>query len=251
MQTYTVSFFRFWADLWLLFSTALSHFFKGEIERRETLKQMYIIGVQSLPITLLTVAFSGMVSALYTATASVELGLSFYIGAGVAFAMAREVAPILSGVMVAARAGSAMAAEIGSMKVTEQIDAFRAIGVSPVQYLVLPRVVACSFVLVIMTVYANLVGDLGGYIVAINYGVPSASYISSIIRYLKPYDIFMGLIKAFVFGLIIALVGCREGLRTEMGAEGVGRATTSSVVISIILIFVADFVLARIMFPPK
>lgn len=212
---------------------------------------MYVIGVQSLPIALLTVAFSGMVSALYTATASVELGLSYYIGAGVAIAMAREVAPVLSGVVVAARAGSAMAAEIGSMKVTEQIDALRAIGVSPVQYLVLPRVVASALVLVFMTVYANLVGDLGGYIVAINYGVPSASYTSSIIRYLKPYDFFMGMVKAFFFGLIIALVGCREGLRTEGGAEGVGRATTSSVVLSIILIFATDFLLARIMFPPQ
>lgn len=234
----------------MLFYTGLSYFFKGGLERGETLKQMHIIGVQSLPIALLTVAFSGMVSALYTATASVELGLSYYIGAGVAIAMAREVAPVLSGVVVAARAGSAMTAEIGSMKVTEQIDALRAIGVSPVQYLVLPRIVASSFVLVVMTIYANLIGDFGGYIVAVNYGVPSASYISSILRYLKPYDLFMGLIKAFVFGLIIALVGCREGLRTEGGAEGVGRATTSSVVISIILIFAADFVLARIMFPP-
>lgn len=250
MQAYTLSFFRFWADIWVLFYTGLSYFFKGGLERGETLKQMHIIGVQSLPIALLTVAFSGMVSALYTATASVELGLSYYIGAGVAIAMAREVAPVLSGVVVAARAGSAMTAEIGSMKVTEQIDALRAIGVSPVQYLVLPRIVASSFVLVVMTIYANLIGDFGGYIVAVNYGVPSASYISSILRYLKPYDLFMGLIKAFVFGLIIALVGCREGLRTEGGAEGVGRATTSSVVISIILIFAADFVLARIMFPP-
>ncbi len=251
MQVYALSFFRFWADLWMLLSAGLSYFLKGELEHRETLKQMYVIGVQSLPVALLTVAFSGMVSALYTATVSVELGLSYYIGAGVAIAMAREVAPVLSGVVVAARAGSAMAAEIGSMKITEQIDALRAIGVSPVQYLVLPRVVASSFVLVIMTVYANIVGDLGGYIVAVNYGVPSASYVSSILRYLDPYDLFMGLIKAFIFGLIIALVGCREGLRVEGGAEGVGRATTSSVVISIILIFVADFLLARIMFPPK
>jgi phospholipid/cholesterol/gamma-HCH transport system permease protein len=144
-----------------------------------------------------------------------------------------------------------MAAEIGSMKVTEQIDALRAIGVSPIQYLVLPRVIASSVVLVIMTIYANIIGDLGGYIVAVNYGVPSASYINSILHYLTPYDFFMGLIKAFIFGLIIALVGCREGLRTEGGAEGVGRATTSSVVLSIILIFASDFVLARIMFPPK
>ena len=251
MSSYALSFFRFWADLWVLLSSGLSYFFKGELERKETIKQMYVIGVQSLPIALLTVAFSGMVSALYTATASVELGLSYYIGAGVAIAMAREVAPVLSGVVVAARAGSAMAAEIGSMKVTEQIDALRAIGVSPIQYLVLPRVIASSFVLVIMTIYANLIGDLGGYIVAINYGVPSSSYISSILHYLTPYDFFMGLIKAFFFGLIIALVGCREGLRTEGGAEGVGRATTSSVVLSIILIFASDFVLAMIMFPPK
>lgn len=250
MSAYLRSFLVFWADIWGLLAGSLSYFFKGALERKETIKQMAVIGVDSLPIVLLTVAFSGMVSALHTTTQAIRIGISPYIGAGVAIAMAREVAPVLSGVMVAARAGSAMAAELGSMKITEQIDALRAIGVSPVQYLVLPRCFATSIMLVFITILSNIVGDWGGYIVAVSYGVPSASFISSIFHYLDFYDLAMGLVKSFFFGLIIALVSCREGLRAEGGAEGVGRATTSAVVISIILVFAADFILARIMFPP-
>jgi phospholipid/cholesterol/gamma-HCH transport system permease protein len=214
----------------------------------EVLDQMSVIGVNSMPLVLLTIAFSGMVLALYTAQQLVVWGLGNFVGGMVAVSMAREAAPVLSAIVVAARAGSAIAAEIGSMKVTEQIDALRSMAVNPVEYLVVPRFIALVVMLPFITMLANITGTAGGYLVAAGAGVSGGSFLDSIRHWLALYDITSGLLKTMVFGAIIALVSCRQGLNTSGGAAGVGRATTGAVVLSIVLVYAADFIMVRFIF---
>jgi phospholipid/cholesterol/gamma-HCH transport system permease protein len=230
----------FGQSLWSLLSFS---FHLGDV-----IDQMAIIGVNSLPLVLLTIAFSGMVLALYTAQQMVSLGLGNFVGGVVAITMSREAAPVLAAIVISARAGSAIAAEIGSMKVTEQIDALRAMAVNPVQYLVVPRFIALVFMLPVVTMLADLTGTGGGFLVASASGVSYGSFTRSVQRMVSSYDINTGLLKTLVFGAIIALVSCQQGLKTRGGAAGVGRATTQSVVLSIVLIYVADFILVRFLF---
>ena len=212
---------------------------------------MAFIGVASLPIVLITVAFSGAVLALYMAKLVVGWGIGSYTGAVVGLSIVREIAPVLTSVVVAARSGSAIGAEIGSMKVTEQIDALRSLAVSPVQYLVAPRLIAGVVMLPVLTVFADLVGTAAGYSVAVVNGVAGGGYMSSLKTQVLPYDVVMGLIKTIFFGVVIVIVGSQQGLQTTGGATGVGRSTTNSVVISIVIIYILNFFLAYIMFGGK
>jgi phospholipid/cholesterol/gamma-HCH transport system permease protein len=236
-------------DLALLFFRTLGDLARGRVLPGETLRQMSQIGVSSLPITLLIMSFSGMVLALHTANQLKRLGLEGLIGGIVAVSAAREAAPVLTAVAVAARVGSSIAAEIGTMAVTEQVDALRALGVSPVRYLVVPRFLAAVVMLPILTIFANAAALLGGLFVTVfGAGVSAPIYLNSASDLLQPADLFLGLLKTFVFGAIIALVGCSHGLRTTGGAAGVGRSTTAAVVTSIVLVYVADYFLAEGMF---
>ncbi|MBC8102927.1 MAG: ABC transporter permease [Cytophagales bacterium] len=216
----------------------------------DLLRQMSVIGVESIPIALLTVGFSGAVLALYTVGTLQRYGASNLVGGIVALSIVRETGPILTGVVIAARAGSAITAEIGSMKVTEQIDALRSMALSPVEYLVVPRLLAALITLPLVCVFADMAGVLGGAIVAASNGVSFPAYRESLRLLMEPSgsDITRGLVKTVVFGVILTLVGCREGLETSGGATGVGQATTRSVVLSIVLIFVADFLLTFLLF---
>lgn len=235
----------------LLACQTIGRILLGRVDIAETIEQMAIIGVHSLPIVLITITFAGMVLALYTARTMVTIGLGNLVGALVATTMAREVGPVLSAVVVAARAGSAITAQIGSMKITEQIDALRALAISPVEYLIVPRLISTTLMLPIITILADIMGTLGGYIVAASAGVTGLSYLNSIERFLDPYDINSGLAKTFVFGFLIALISCHQGLSTRGGAVGVGKATTNAVVLSIISIYIADFLLVRFFFPGR
>ncbi|MEN6522013.1 MAG: ABC transporter permease [Armatimonadota bacterium] len=242
-------FFTFIGGTSTLFWRAISYVVKGAVDMRETISQMSIIGVASLPIVLITVTFSGMVLALYSAQTLVAYGFGGqFVGGGVGLAIAREIGPALTAVVVAARAGSSMAAEIGSMKVTEQVDALRALAVDPVQYLVVPRFLAALVMLPVITIIANIVGIAGGYLVAMINGVPSESFISSLRVLSETSDFTLGLVKTFFFAAIISIVGCYEGLQTEGGASGVGRSTTRAVVLSIVLIYISNFFLAYVLF---
>jgi phospholipid/cholesterol/gamma-HCH transport system permease protein len=244
-----MQFFEGVGELSLLLSRAVAAIFMGRISTSETLRQMAVIGVNSLPIVIVTIAFSGMVLALHTAVQFHKLGGDQFIGGLVAVSMAREAAPVLASVVVAARVGSAIAAEIGSMKVTEQIDALRALAVSPVHYLVVPRLLAAVLMMPIVTVFANVAGIMGGYLVATYFTqISSQVFINSIQAYLSWRDLLLGLTKTLVFGAIIALVGCDRGLRTSGGAAGVGRSTTSAVVLAIVLVYVSDYFLSAVMF---
>lgn len=241
--------FGYLGELLTLLGQTLKEMRRG-IHLGDLIRQMSVIGVETVPIALLTIGFTGAVLSLYTVTSLVDYGASDLIGGIVAVSIVREIGPILTGVVVAARAGSAMTAEIGSMKVSEQVDALRAMGISPNQYLVVPRVIASIIMMPMLTFCANLSGIIGGGMVASSLNLSWATYFSSVRQLLDPdgSDITRGLFKTIIFGILIVLVGCREGLTTEGGAVGVGNSTTRSVVISIILIFMANYFLSYLLF---
>lgn len=242
-------FLEWTGDLSLLLFRTLRDLLRGRILPRETLQQMSLLGVNSLPISLMIMSFSGMVLALHTANQLKRLGMETWIGGLVAVASAREAAPVLTSIAVAARAGSAIAAELGSMTVTEQVDALRSLGVSPVRYLVVPRFIAAVLMLPLLTLFANIAAVLGGMMVSFyGAGVQPEIYLNSVRGMLQPRDLVLGMLKTLVFGGIIAVVGCGQGLRTTGGAAGVGRSTTRAVVASIVLVYIADYFLAEWMF---
>jgi phospholipid/cholesterol/gamma-HCH transport system permease protein len=230
-------------ELFILFGQAL----RFVLTPGDPLPEMANVGLYSLPIAVITICFSGMVLALYTASQMERLGLGQYVGGLVGLTMSRELAPVLAAVVVAARVGSAIAAEIGSMKVTEQIDALRSLATNPVQYLVAPRLVACVTMLPVLALFGVVMGTLGGYFVAGTQGIPRQLYFDSILQYVTLNDIVTGLWKTCIFGAIIAIVACHQGLTCSGGASGVGRATTRSVVLCIVLVYAADFVIVRLL----
>ncbi|MFQ3550094.1 MAG: ABC transporter permease [Armatimonadota bacterium] len=248
--TYTTinNFFTFLGSCSILVSRAIGFILRGKISIKNTIAQMSIIGIDSIPIVLITIAFSGAVLALYMAQILVRWGIGSYTGAIVGISIAREIAPVLTAVVVAARAGSAIAAEIGSMKVTEQIDALRALAVSPIEYLVVPRLLGGIITLPILCMFAMITGIAGAYVVATINGVAGGGFISTLKSQIELYDIFMGLVKTLFFGAVIVIVGAQQGLNTEGGAEGVGKSTTNAVVISVVAIYILNFFLAYIMF---
>lgn len=216
---------------------------------KETFRQMALLGADSLPIVLMTILCTGMVFSVQTAKEFVRFGASSSVGGIVAIAMARELVPVLTGVVVAGRIGAAIAAEIGTMKVTEQIDALKVMAANPVSYLVVPRFIAIVLMMPVLIVFANLIGNIGGWIVAHYYaGIGTFTYQNSIKTLAEVYDMVGGMIKGSVFGAIIAIVGCYKGLNAPNGAEGVGLATTKSVVLSIILIFITNYFLSVILY---
>ena len=233
--------------LWLLFVDTLKRL--TDIDFKETFRQMALLGADSLPIVAATILCTGMVFSVQTSKEFVELGATSTVGGIVAIAMGRELVPILTGVVVAGRIGAAIAAEIGTMKVTEQIDALRVMAANPVSYLVVPRFVAIVCMMPFLVLFGNLIGDFGGWAVAHFYaGISSFSFTNSIKMYAELYDIFGGMLKSCFFGGIIAIVGCYKGLHAPNGAEGVGLATTASVVLSIILIFIVNYFLSILIY---
>lgn len=209
-------------------------------------KQMDFVGVQSLAIIVISGTFTGMVFALQSGHAFGLFGAEGFVGPTVVLALTLELSPVLSALMIAGRAGSSMAAEIGTMKVTEQVDALLAMAVNPINYLVVPRLIAGVVMLPIMTMVFNLVGTFGAWLVAVKLlGYDEGVFIKNVEWYVDPSDVYKGLIKAAVFGFIIASVGCYKGYYTSGGAEGVGRATTQSVVVSSVAVLIADYFLTK------
>ena len=203
--------------------------------------QMEKVGVASLPLVFLTSLFTGMVLALQTAYQLQKISATLYIGSLVALSMTRELGPVLTALVIAGRVGAAITAEVGTMRVTEQVDALQTLATDPVRFLAVPRLVALMIMLPILVLYADLIGILGGYLVGVyKLGIGSRLYMNMTWDPLRYKDILTGLFKAVTFAMIIATVACYEGFETSEGAEGVGRATTLSVVISFILIIAAD-----------
>lgn len=209
------------------------------------LKQMEFIGVKSIWIVMLVGAFSGGVFALQTHSAFALFNAESLVGATVGISLARELAPVFTGLMVIARAGSAIAAELGTMKVTEQVDALTVMAVNPIQYLVVPRMVAGFFMLPLLTGIFNAIGILGSYVVGVQLlNIPEGPFRTQLETILDPSDIVQGLIKAAIFGFFLVALATFQGLRTTGGAEGVGRSTTRAVVLSSVTILILDYFLS-------
>ena len=228
--------------VFLLRSTS-SWMARGKIEWRQTLIQMARIGVQSLPVTAMTAFFTGMVLALQTgATSKHFFNVPLFVGTVVAFSIVMELGPVMTAVVVAGRGGAAIAAELGTMKVTEQIDALYTLGTDPVRYLVIPRLLAFLMVLPLLTVISDFTGVLGGYFVArVKYDIPGIVYWHDIVDNMEVRHFVHGFLKTFVFGFLISMVSCYKGITTRGGAEGVGRATTAAVVMSMVLVLIIDY----------
>jgi phospholipid/cholesterol/gamma-HCH transport system permease protein len=234
--------------LMMLFK-ALAMTFVPPFRGRNVIKQMEFVGVKSLFIVVLTGIFSGMVLALQSYHGFRKFGGESLMGGIVALSLAREMGPVMTGLMVNARAGSAIAAELGSMRVTEQIDALQIMAINPIHYLVVPRIWAGILMLPLLTAINILVGVIGGYFVGvILLGINSGVYMNKMIEMLELADLVQGLVKSIVFGLILTLVGCYKGYHTSGGAEGVGRATTEAVVISSVCILIGTYVLTSLLF---
>ena len=228
---------------------SVRHMFTRPSYFNTILEQMYQIGVRSLSIVLLTCFFTGMVLALQTGYQIARFGAKVYIGVVVALSMVRELGPVLTALVVAGRVGAGIAAELGSMQVTEQIDAMRAMATNPVKKLVTTRLIALLIMLPILTIIGDVIGIVGGMLISLySLGLDFSFYKSTTIQALALQDMFTGLVKPFVFGFIIAIIGCHLGLNTTGGTEGVGKSTTMSVVTSSILIFLFDFLLVKIFF---
>jgi phospholipid/cholesterol/gamma-HCH transport system permease protein len=245
----TTNFFEYAGGLTLLSAETVGFMARLRIRFGETISQCALLGVQSLVIVTLTSLFTGAVISLESAQQAVAYGFSNVVGGAVAYGSVRELGPMLTAVVVAGRVGAAIAAELGSMVVTEQIEALRSMGLEPARFLVVPRLVALLVMLPLLTIFADVVSILGGMYIAQAYAhIPYASFISSVRQSIDMSDVLKGLLKSFVFAVIIVMVGAYQGLSTRGGAAGVGRSTTFAVVLAIILIFVSNFFLSFLLF---
>jgi len=250
LGSYALQVLKFFGETTNLHLRTLIHILRRNIEVRTTVRQMAQIGVSSLPVSGVTLLFSGMVFAYHIADQASGLGVRGYVGWGVAETMARELGPALTALVVAARAGSAMAAELGTMKVTEQIDALRTMATDPVSYLVVPRYIAALVTLPMLALIGDVIGVTGGFAMSSMTARMSAQeYFGAIPPHMELWTVAAGVIKAIFFGIIIAIVSCHQGLYCKMAAEEVGRATTRAVVYCIILVFGADIILTIFLYP--
>lgn len=244
-------FFQQLGELGLLSLKTFKNVFKKPWEKKIFIQQLEEVGVRSFPVVSLTAAFGGLVFGLQT-----YVGFHRYVGPGseafggpiISLGLSKELIPILVGLMVTGRVGSAIAAEIGTMKITEQVDALFSLGADPNRYLVVPRMLACLVMLPCLTLYGDIIGIAAGFFYNVFImGVNRVIYLKNTLLYLELWDVTSGLLKAAVFGIIIAIIGCWQGLKAEGGAEGVGRATTRTVVISSISILIVNFFLSKVL----
>jgi phospholipid/cholesterol/gamma-HCH transport system permease protein len=232
----------------LLSARALGNLFRRPFYGADIITQADLIGIGSLPIVILTGLFTGGVLALQSASTLAQFGAAAITGQLVSLSMIKELGPVLTGLMVSGRNASGMASELGSMMVTEQIDAMRALGTDPLKKLVMPRIVATIVMLFFLTIVSDAVGTLGGAFVAVSMLRQDASqYFHTAYQTLRLADVVQGLAKPLVFGFIISTIGCFYGMNTRGGTQGVGRSTTQAVVVSSVLIIAMDFVISKFM----
>lgn len=228
---------------------AVSHCVRPPFYPRILLRQVIEIGYYSLPVVGLTTLFSGMVLALQSYTGFARFSAEGAVATVVVLSITRELGPVLAGLMVAGRIGASMAAEIGTMRVTEQIDALTTLSTNPYKYLVAPRILAGVISLPFLVLVGDIVGVFGGYIVGVyKLGFNAGTYLQRTIEFLEPMDVISGLVKAAVFGFLVALMGCYHGYRSGRGAQGVGAATTNAVVSASILILIANYGITTLFF---
>jgi phospholipid/cholesterol/gamma-HCH transport system permease protein len=228
---------------------ALATAFSPPFYPRAMLRQMVDIGYFSLPVVGLTAIFTGMVLALQSYTGFSRFAAEGAVATVVVLSVTRELGPVIAGLMVAGRVGAAMAAEIGTMRVTDQIDALTTLSTNPLRYLVLPRLIAGLVTLPLLVVVADIIGVFGGYLVGVyRFGFNPSAYLARTQQYLETSDVVSGLVKAAAFGFIVALMGCYHGYYSRGGAQGVGQATTAAVVSASILILFFDYAITQALF---
>jgi len=233
----------------LLYETVKWMFIPPAVKKKHLYSQMEKVGVNSLPIVFMTALFTGMVLALQGAYQMQKIDATAYIANLVSLSMLRELGPVLTALVVAGRIGASITAELGTMKVTEQIDALETLATNPVKYLIVPRFTAILIMLPLLTIYSDIIGIMGGYIVGIfKLGIGSRLYLNMTFDPLVLKDFFTGVAKSICFAVLIGIISCYQGFATEGGAEGVGRATTFSVVLSFIMIIAADCVFTALFF---
>jgi len=236
-------------SFFMLAGETVQWIFRTPIRFRLIFNQMEFVGFKSLFIVLLTGAFTGMVFALQSGRAFMRFNAETMTGAVAALSIVKELAPVMTALMVTGRAGSAMAAQLGTMRVTEQIDALESMAINPTSYLIVPRVVAATLVLPLLTAIFDIVGITGSHIVGVHLlKIDSAIFMDKIRWFVDVYDVVEGLFKAAFFGFALSLIGCYKGFNTHGGAEGVGRATTEAVVIASVTILVSDYFLTALLF---
>jgi phospholipid/cholesterol/gamma-HCH transport system permease protein len=217
--------------------------------RHETMSQMYITSIKSLAVITVVALFTGMILALQTGLELRRYGQEVYIGSAVAVSVIREMGPFMTGLIIAASVGSAIAAQLGTMTVSEEIAALEVMSINPNRFLVMPRLVALACMMPVLTVYTNILGIFGGAVVgATQLGVSMRSYMDNATQFATNKDLYVGLFKAFVFGIIIATVACHQGFVTTEGAVGVGKATRRSVIISFLVILVVGYMITRMFY---
>jgi len=236
-------------EIFMLIGSVLRELPAGVRNIGLTVVQMASIGLGSMPLTVIVALFTGAVAAVQASYQFRDYVPMIYLGTVIGKSVVIELGPVLTALVVGGRVSAAIAAELGTMNVTEQVDAMETLGISPVRYLVVPRVLAAVLMLPVLTVFADIVAILGGYLVAVlTLGVSTHTFTSGLRLYFKLQDVWSGLIKAFFFGGIIALMGCFYGLRSSGGAEGVGDSTTRAVAASCLLILIVDYLLASFLF---
>ncbi|MCL1972185.1 MAG: ABC transporter permease [Endomicrobia bacterium] len=232
-----------------MFFEILKWIFRGGISVKNTVSQMVEVGWRSFPIITLTSFFTGMVLALQVGSSTSNLfNEPVYVGTITGFSLVIELGPVLTAIVVTGRVGAAITAELGTMKVTEQLDALYTLGTNPVKYLAVPRFLALFFMLPLLTALANIIGIYGGLVLTVNtWDVSTTTYWSDVLDFMEISTFLHGFIKSFFFALIIAVIACHKGFTTKGGAEGVGRATTSCVMLSMIFILVSDYFLTELL----
>ena len=242
---YIIAFTEELGSVLLLLSSTVKQIIVPPLEMKNILRQMVEVGIKSLPVVLITAIFTGMVLALQSYTGFKRFGAQSMVASVVALSMTRELGPVLTGLIVAGRAGAAMAAELGTMRVTEQIDALETLATNPVKYLIVPRFLAGLIMLPALAIVSDIIGIIGGYAITVGlFGTSSTSYWKRTWDFLNIEDIYYGLIKACFFGGCIALISCYKGFYSEGGAQGVGKATTGAVVLSSMAILISDYFLS-------
>ncbi|GAB4144278.1 MAG: MlaE family lipid ABC transporter permease subunit [Cyanobacteria bacterium J069] len=228
---------------------AFVHLLTGKIHVRNTSEQMTVVGPESLPISLLTAVTVGMVFTIGVAQEFIAFGAGTAVGGVLAIALSRELAPLVTAIVVTGRIGSAFAAEIGTMQVTEQIDALYMLKTDPIDYLVIPRLIACCLMMPLLTTLSFITGMAGGMVLAESvYNISTQVFLDSAQTFLTEWDLICAMIKSVVFGALIAVIGCSWGLTTTGGAKGVGQSTTAAVVTALMAIFVINFIMSWLMF---
>jgi len=233
----------------LFAGAALSHLVRPPFYLREFGQALLFIGYFSLPVVGLTALFTGGALALQIYAGGARFNAETVVPSIVAIGIVRELGPVLGGLMVAGRVSASIAAELGTMKVTEQIDALVTLSTHPMKYLAVPRILAATLVMPVLVFIGDAIGIMGGFLVGVyRLGFNSAAYMTNTIDFLEPWDVVSGLLKAAVFGFIVALMGCYHGMNSGRGAQGVGRATTNAVVSASVMILAANFVLTELFF---